>query len=154
MTALWLTNHSIMLDVYSTAKQAHIVSLGFRAIVDVDTNEVSGFSDAVTNATSPTDSYVYYLPLGVSLPGTTAPSCSECLRDTMSAFGSAATNRSQPVSNVFASAAAMIDLTCGADFVNASIPRQPTSAAASFASTGLGGLGSIALLVSLLTVLM
>ncbi|KEQ86127.1 hypothetical protein M438DRAFT_270930 [Aureobasidium pullulans EXF-150] len=112
------------------------------------------FSDAVTNATSPTDSYVYYLPLGVSLPGTTAPSCSECLRDTMSAFGSAATNRSQPVSNVFASAAAMIDLTCGADFVNASIPHQPTSAAASLASTGLGGLGSIALLVSLLTVLM
>ncbi|THZ06771.1 hypothetical protein D6C93_01334 [Aureobasidium pullulans] len=76
------------------------------------------------------------------------------IQDTMSAFGSAATNRSQPVSNVFASAAAMIDLTCGADFVNASIPHQPISAAASFASTGLGGLGGIALLVSLLTALM
>ncbi|KAG9711237.1 hypothetical protein KCU73_g17235, partial [Aureobasidium melanogenum] len=67
------------------------------------------FSDAVTNASSPTDSYVYYLPLGISLPSTTSPSCSSCLRDTMSVFASTATNRSQPLSKVYGTAAAMID---------------------------------------------
>ncbi|KAI4786363.1 hypothetical protein E4T44_13899, partial [Aureobasidium sp. EXF-8845] len=90
------------------------------------------FSDAVTNATSPTDSYVYYLPLGVSLPGTTSPSCSSCLQNTMSVFASAATNRSQPVSKVYTTAAAMIDLTCGAQFVNSSTPINPSTGAASF----------------------
>ncbi|KAI4754436.1 hypothetical protein E4T52_13417 [Aureobasidium sp. EXF-3400] len=111
------------------------------------------FSDAITNATSPTNSYVYYLPLGVSLPGTTAPSCSSCLQDTMSVFASAATNRSQPVSKVYTTAAAMIDLTCGAGFVNSSGPVTPSTGAASLVSGGLGGLGSIALLVSLVIVL-
>lgn len=111
---------------------------------------MTGFSDAITNATSPTNSYVYYLPLGVSLPGTTAPSCSSCLQDTMSVFASAATNRSQPVSKVYTTAAAMIDLTCGAGFVNSSGPVTPSTGAASLVS---GGLGSIALLVSLVIVL-
>ncbi|KAI5265636.1 hypothetical protein E4T47_08481 [Aureobasidium subglaciale] len=114
------------------------------------------FSDAI-NATSPTDSYIYYLPLGVSLPGTTAPSCSNCLRDTMSVFASAATNRSQPVAGVYARAASMIDGTCGVTFVNASIPAPFTSggAAAALASGGnvLGGLGSLAMLLSLITML-
>ncbi|KAI4720445.1 hypothetical protein E4T48_03341 [Aureobasidium sp. EXF-10727] len=118
-------------------------------------NSNTGNYYAVTNASSPTDSYVYYMGLGVSLPSTTAPSCSACLQDTMSVFASAATNRSQPISKVYVTAAAMIDLTCGALFVNASGPTIPSSGAASalFASSGLGGLGSIALLLSLVAAL-
>ncbi|KAI4723883.1 hypothetical protein E4T49_08395 [Aureobasidium sp. EXF-10728] len=116
---------------------------------------IERISDAVTNATSPTDSYVYYMGLGVSLPSTTAPSCSSCLQDTMSVFASAATNRSQPISKVYITAAAMIDLTCGALFVNASGPTISSTGAAStlFASSGLGSPGSIALLLSLIAVL-
>ncbi|KAI5207870.1 hypothetical protein E4T39_01820 [Aureobasidium subglaciale] len=115
------------------------------------------FSDAI-NATSPTDSYIYYLPLGVSLPGTTAPSCSNCLRDTMSVFASAATNHSQPVAGVYAQAARMIDATCGAAFVNASVPAPFTSGGAATAGTIASalvssGLGSLALILSLLSVL-
>lgn len=113
---------------------------------------ITGFSDAVTNATSPTDSYVYYLPLGVSLPGTTSPSCSSCLQNTMSVFASAATNRSQPISKIYTAAAAMIDLTCGAQFVNSSTPVHPSTGAASLVSQGLGGLGSAALLLALIIV--
>jgi hypothetical protein len=71
----------------------------------------------------------------------------------MSVFASAATNRSQPVSKVYTTAAAMIDLTCGAGFVNSSGPVTPSTGAASLVSGGLGGLGSIALLVSLVIVL-
>ncbi|CAD0112780.1 unnamed protein product, partial [Aureobasidium uvarum] len=129
-----------------------IPKVSFRAYTN---EELQAFSDAVTNATSPTDSYVYYMGLGVSLPSTTAPSCSSCLQDTMSVFASAATNRSQPISKVYGTAAAMIDSTCGALFVNASIPAVPStgSASALFASCGLEGLGGIALLLSLVTVL-
>lgn len=34
----------------------------------------AGFADAITNSFSPSDSYVYYLPLGLSLPGGARPS--------------------------------------------------------------------------------
>lgn len=71
----------------------------------------------------------------------------------MSVFASSATNRSQPLSKVYGTAAAMIDLTCGSDFVNASIPTVPSTGAASSVSSGLGILGSIALCLSLVTVL-
>jgi MFS-type transporter involved in bile tolerance (Atg22 family) len=71
----------------------------------------------------------------------------------MSVFASAATNRSQPVSKVYTTAAAMIDLTCGALFVNSSIPVNPSTGAASAVGKGLGGLGSVALLLALITVL-
>lgn len=71
----------------------------------------------------------------------------------MSVFASSATNRSQPISKVYGTAAAMIDLTCGSDFVNASIPTVFSTGAASFLSKGLGVGGSVALLLSLITVL-
>lgn len=68
----------------------------------------------------------------------------------MSVFASAATNSSQPVSKVYANAATMIDQTCGAHFVNASIPQA--SGAPSFpASGGLGLLATVALIVSIMT---
>ena len=72
----------------------------------------------------------------------------------MSVFASAATNRSQPVSKVYTTAAAMIDLTCGNEFVNSTRPVTPSTGAASSISGGLGGLGSIALVLSSVTVLM
>jgi hypothetical protein len=75
------------------------------------------------------------------------------LRDTMSVFASAATNRSQPVSKVYTTAAAMIDLTCGTLFVNSSAPVNPSTGAASLVSRGSGGLGSMALLLALVTIL-
>jgi hypothetical protein len=71
----------------------------------------------------------------------------------MSVFASAATNRSQPVSKVYTTAAAMIDLTCGTLFVNSTAPVSPSTGAASLVSRGLGGLGSVALLLAFFTVL-
>jgi hypothetical protein len=71
----------------------------------------------------------------------------------MSVFASAATNRSQPVSKVYTTAAAMIDVTCGTLFVNSTAPVSPSTGAASLVSRGLGGLGSVALLLAFFTVL-
>jgi len=47
----------------------------------------------------------------------------------------------------------MIDLTCGGQFVNSSGPVVPSTGAASLVSKGSGGLGSVALLLALITVL-
>ena len=71
----------------------------------------------------------------------------------MSVFASATTNRSQPISKIYTAAAAMIDLICGAQFVNSSTPVHPSTGAASLVSQGLGGLGSAALLLALVTAL-
>jgi hypothetical protein len=92
------------------------------------------FADAVTNASSPTDSYVYYLALNASLPGGSQPTCNSCLQNTMAVFDAAAANRSQPVASTYVAAAQQINVQCGPGFVNASIP-----AAVSLAAISLSG---------------
>ena len=80
------------------------------------------FANAVTNTTSPTDSYIYYLPLGVPLPSGSLPTCDACLVNTMAVFANAASNRSQPLNLDYVDAANMVNVMCGPTFVNASIP--------------------------------
>ena len=79
------------------------------------------FANAITNTSSPTDSYVYYLPLGVQLPGGSRPTCSGCLQQTMTLFNEAASNLSQPVSVDYTVAAQQINIGCGPNFVNTTI---------------------------------
>jgi hypothetical protein len=79
------------------------------------------FADAATNTSSPTSSYIYYLPLGTQLPGGTQPTCDSCLKRTMQVFAAYATNSSQPLSTDYQSAAEMIDMTCGPRFVDSSV---------------------------------
>lgn len=107
------------------------------------------FADAVTNSSAPSSSYVYYLPLGVSLPAASSPACTECLQNTMAIFAAAAGNASQPVSGDYAGAAGLIDKTCGDAFVNGSV--AVASAARSLRhGNSVSGLGSVALLAVVL----
>ncbi|KAF2816334.1 uncharacterized protein BDZ99DRAFT_376295 [Mytilinidion resinicola] len=76
------------------------------------------FANAITNTTAVVDSYPYYLPLGVSLPATSRPTCSTCLQDTMAIFSSFAGNTTQPISQTYGDAAQQIDVGCGPTFVN------------------------------------
>jgi len=92
------------------------------------------FADAVTNASSPTDSYVYYLALNTSLPGGSQPTCNTCLQDTMAIFDAAAANRSQPVSSTYVAAAQQINVNCGPGFVNASLPAPISLSPSTFGS--------------------
>ncbi len=86
------------------------------------------FAKAILNQTlSTSDSFVYYLPLGIPLPAPAKPSCSQCQQDTISIFYQAAANTTQPVSKVYIDAARMIDLTCGPTFANTTVPN-PTAA--------------------------
>lgn len=103
----------------------------YRAGCEKDDNSTYCFASAITNSTSPSDSYIYYLPLGVSLPGGSQPTCSGCLRSTMAIFNEAASNKSQLINGDYASAAQLIDLGCGPGFVNATVPQGKGTSASS-----------------------
>lgn len=92
------------------------------------------FSNAVSNYTAPTSSYIYYLPLGVQLPAGTEPACNACLENTMQIFAQAAANDSLPLSDDYSSAAQMIDTACGPSFAIAVATTQQTNAAASLSA--------------------
>ncbi|KAL9094573.1 MAG: hypothetical protein Q9165_003132 [Trypethelium subeluteriae] len=79
------------------------------------------FANAITNTSSATDSYPYFLPLGVALPGGQPPSCNACLQSTMATFSSAASNATQPVSANYKEAAEQINEACGPNFVNENV---------------------------------
>ncbi|KAI9839147.1 MAG: hypothetical protein M1819_003140 [Sarea resinae] len=88
-----------------------------------DSNNNYCFANAVTNTSSPSDSYIYYLALGIALPGGLTPTCNMCLQNTMAILSAAAANTSQPVSTDYAAAAQELDVGCGPSFANSTISR-------------------------------
>ncbi|KAK9333235.1 hypothetical protein V1520DRAFT_303008 [Lipomyces starkeyi] len=81
------------------------------------------YVDSVTNSTNPGDSYLYYLPLGVSLPGGTRPSCSSCSQNIMSIFLNYAGNASLAISQTYVPAAQQINVFCGPNFASTAVTR-------------------------------
>lgn len=76
------------------------------------------FANAVSNSTSPSDAYTYYLPIGQELPGGSRVTCNSCLQQAMSVFAGYGNNLTQPVSKTYTSAAQQIAIVCGSSFVN------------------------------------
>ncbi|KAF6230310.1 hypothetical protein HO133_004650 [Letharia lupina] len=99
-------------------------------------NSAYCFANAVTNASAPTGSYVYYVPLGIGLPSGSLPTCDACLAATMAVYAAAAPNRTQPLNLDYVASATLVNDMCGPAFVNASVP-----AAAGGAGGGGGGGG-------------
>jgi hypothetical protein len=95
------------------------------------------FANAITNTSNPTDSYIYYLPLGIPLPPGSLPTCSGCLKDTMALFATAASNKSQPLNLDYVDAATMVDRDCGPNFVNATMNADSSSARAKLSRNSL-----------------
>lgn len=131
--------------------QAYLPLYRASCLKDSDTGAYC-YATAVTNTTtSGGDTYPYYLPLGMQLPGGTALTCSACLQETMAIFEAAAGNRSLVLSETYAPAAAQVDVFCGVGFVNASIPVAETAtgdAAASMAPySGLVSLLALGMMV-------
>jgi hypothetical protein len=104
------------------------------------------YADAVSNSSAPTSSYIYYLPLGMSLPGGARPACTQCLKDTMSVFAAASGSRQGGFRNNYAQAAQVVDLTCGPGFVEAGLA---TSGGSKLGENG-GLLMGLAALVAIL----
>ena len=93
------------------------------------------YTGAVTNASAPTSSYIYFLPVGLALPSGTMPACTQCLSQTMAAYAKYAGNGSQPLSAVYGEAMSQITLSCGPNFVNATVPVVKGAALAAVAPT-------------------
>ncbi|KIW42232.1 uncharacterized protein PV06_05796 [Exophiala oligosperma] len=85
------------------------------------------FTEAVTNATTQSDSYPYYTALGLAMPnattggGDSGPDCTQCLRDTMKIFAGYAQDVNQPLSKTYLGCATQIDDTCGSGFADVNV---------------------------------
>ena len=99
------------------------------------------FASAVANTANPADSYLYYLPLGIALPGSSRPSCSPCTQKTMAFFADAARNLSSPLASRYGDAATQINSGCGPGWVSASV--QPIAGSASTEESGAGRTGVV-----------
>ncbi|KXT19009.1 hypothetical protein AC579_8736 [Pseudocercospora musae] len=104
------------------------------------------YANAATNISAPASSYIYYLPLGVQLPGGSRPACTQCLQNTMSIFAETAGNSSQPLSRHYVSAAEQVQMNCGPTFVKSSV-EMSSSASHHPAVTGLLSLTTFAILL-------
>lgn len=85
------------------------------------------YANAITNFSNPGNVIVYYLPLNISLPASTIPTCSSCLQQTMNVFQAATANRKQYVAGNYQSAAQQINGICGPNFVDDQIAAAITS---------------------------
>lgn len=86
------------------------------------------FANAITNTTNPSNSFIYFLPLNVSLVGSAVPTCNSCLQSTMSVFQLATVNRSSVLAHNYHQAASQVNVVCGPEFVNASLAAAVSSA--------------------------
>ena len=101
------------------------------------------YADAVSNTSAPTSSYIYYLPLGMSLPAGTRPACTPCLKDTMSIFAAAAGDRKGDFRGDYAQAAQVVDLTCGPGFVQPGMLSNGGAKMGGSSMMGVVALGAI-----------
>jgi hypothetical protein len=116
------------------------------------------YVEAVLSPTAtPADEYIYYLPLGLALPGGSRPRCNTCTQRTMGVFATYAGNLTQPLSTDYSSAATLVDAGCGPNFVNTSVSvitgTAPSAGGMVRAGWGLPVLGAgLVVLVGLLGV--
>ncbi|KAI0194949.1 hypothetical protein F4808DRAFT_464358 [Astrocystis sublimbata] len=87
------------------------------------------FANAITNHTTPSNAYLYYLPFNSTLPSTAAPACGSCTRQTMEIYQAATSNRKAEIANTYPSAAQQINSECGQNFVNTSLAAVVDSGA-------------------------
>ncbi|KAK4972772.1 hypothetical protein LTR97_005369 [Elasticomyces elasticus] len=121
-----------------TVLQAHDGLVAFQPLYQAgclkDTDGAYCLANAMTNTSAPTSSYVYYLALGMQLPGNARPACTDCLRNTMAIFATAATNSSVPLNEDYTAAAQQVDASCGSEFAQASVVRSLAAQQASHTS--------------------
>ncbi|KAK6351580.1 hypothetical protein TWF718_004737 [Orbilia javanica] len=105
------------------------------------------YADAVTNSTNAADTYIYLMPLGISIPGGARLTCSTCLQKTMRIYSAAAVNNSLPISSTYGAGANLINLGCGPNFVNTTVAEAQLGSAVSLSSrTWISTISFIAIL--------
>ncbi|KAL1884714.1 hypothetical protein Plec18167_002306 [Paecilomyces lecythidis] len=79
-------------------------------------------SEAVTNSSSIMDYSIYFLPLGMNLPVSGRATCDACLQATMQVFSEASESEGQPLTKTYIPAAQQLNLGCGPNYINTTIP--------------------------------
>ncbi len=111
---------------YTPLYQAGCLKADPRAVSSQTPSEYC-FVAAARNTAAPADSYLYYLPLGTELPGSSRPSCSSCVQQTMQIFAQAAQNLSTPIAGDYSDAATQVNFGCGPNWVSPAVkPLQGT----------------------------
>lgn len=133
-------------------QQAHLGLLAYQPLYTASclrnpTSSSYCFADAVTNAQSFTDSYPYYLPLNISLPGGSQPTCNACLQNVMKVFESASADRTSALASDYVPAAQQINVQCGPNFVGQSLAPAVANGGSISSPPGIMGsqLGVLAL---------
>ncbi|TFK67343.1 hypothetical protein BDN72DRAFT_105336 [Pluteus cervinus] len=129
-----------------TALQAYEVMYNTGCLTDPTTSSYC-FVNAV-HSSSPSDFYYYQLPLGISVPKKTIPSCSACTRSVLSVYAAALQNGSSSdqldqLKDTYNDAASAAVQACGADYAQSNLVNGagPTLAVAfGLGKFGLGGL--------------
>ncbi|KAG5930097.1 hypothetical protein E4U53_002305 [Claviceps sorghi] len=117
--------------------RAYNVMYSAACLQDPDSNSYC-FANAVTNLTAPSNSYLYFMPYGLALPGSSKPSCNWCTRATMGIYHEAGADRGQPVAAKYEDAAQQVNTLCGPNFVNSSLPAAESTALSTRAPSGPG----------------
>jgi hypothetical protein len=86
------------------------------------------FATSVTNTSTPSDTYLYFLPYNLSMPGSSSPSCTWCNQEVMGIFHAASANRRQLIATTYEGAARQVNTMCGQAFVNGTLPEEEESA--------------------------
>ena len=121
------------LEAYSVMREA-------ACQVDTQTNTYC-YVEAATS-THPTDLYLYQLPLGLSLPNSTVPSCTRCVQDLMSTFQIDGANVTG-LSTTYGPAADIINNACGSSFVSAVATTTGNGARASAVDRAVWAAGAV-----------
>ncbi|KAG9244124.1 hypothetical protein BJ878DRAFT_422040 [Calycina marina] len=137
-----LTNESQLVQEAELGLKAYSVLYSASCLRNPQTSAYC-FADAITNASSPTDAYIYYLPLNISLQGGSQPTCNSCLKSSMAVFSAATSDRDSAIANTYVTAAQQINAQCGPDFVGSTLATAvksngaSTSYGFSFSTTGI-----------------
>ncbi|KAL2270300.1 hypothetical protein VTJ83DRAFT_2484 [Remersonia thermophila] len=124
----------IVLDTYKTLRAyAPVYAAG--CLRDPDTGAYC-YAKAVTNVSNPSGTYVYYLPLNRTLPGTTVPECNYCLKQTMALYQAATADRRQYIANTYMDAAKQVNTICGRGFTNETLADVVVPSAAAVPAMG------------------
>ncbi|TVY45170.1 hypothetical protein LSUB1_G001017 [Lachnellula subtilissima] len=106
------------------------------------------FAEAITNSSNPSDSFIYHLPLNVTLPGGSMPTCNICLQQTMAVFEAASSDRTGALASDYVEAATQVNAICGPTFVNASLAAPIISSGAQSLSGSHTGMLVLVLVVA------
>ena len=90
---------------------------------------------------NPGDAYPYFTAIGLTLPATAQPTCSDCLKKTMQVFAEYAVRKEQPLSQTYLPCAGQVDGGCGVGFADTAVKAGSVDSGMGAKASALKGAG-------------